>query len=438
MKQFIFKTFTFFRIACLCTLLIFLAALIIWKSSQTANLESQYDYKQPISSSLRPSHESIASLRQRLELNPTHTADLNALASALFSSAKQNGQTSDFTEAQKLAERSLEILPHNNSAAKILLAHLYESQHDFNKAIALAHEVQSENPNFMGAYSTLVFSHLALGQFAAAQEFADEAVLISPSLATLSTRGLVLLQSGRENEGVFELERSLKIEDIGAIDESVWARTILARYYFSRGQIKLAIYIIDEALRIDAASAFALDIKAQILTSQENFKDAEKLFDEAFSKGHQVVYLRHAAEANDLNQNKQLALDRWIQAERLIRNELESSAFGHRLELAKILVRRNQNSDLTEAIQLLTEELKLRQTPDTYSVLALAYFKNKNLKLALEMGLKILTSGSKEPEYYSLVAQVYESLGQHERSTFYQHLTVGLNPKFVIDKFLLK
>jgi predicted Zn-dependent protease len=56
--------------------------------------------------------------------------------------------------------------------------------------------------------------------------------------------------------------------------------------------------------------------------------------------------------------------------------------FGHRRELAQLLVKRGQEKDLSEAVNLMQAEIKTCQDPETWDTLAMVYLRPKHLPAA--------------------------------------------------------
>ena len=412
-------------------LLIFVGAAItgvlLWRTNHS---REAYRYRLPVGSAAMNLEQYAILIQKRLDSTPSNYLDLAALAEVHLTLGQRTGDAAHFAAALEMAQKSLKILAVNNTSAEMVLAHILENQHRFEEAVQSAEKILEHSPNALGPYSILITSHLAKGDLVKAQNFADILVQRSPRTGALALRGLVLISAGRVPEGVFDLEKSLVVEDIGEEADSTWARCILARHFLSRGRVGAADDLLKEALRITPNFPLALDIQAQLRARTGDFKSSEELFDQAFSQSRQIVYLRHAAELDQMTGRLELANDRWGQAEKLIRLDLDQGLYGHRLELAKILFRRAGVGDFKQALELCLAEQSVRQSADSHFMLASIYFALGETKPAAEFVLKALRTVAHESRVYALSSSIFQSMGLTERAYLYYKLARETDPDF--------
>ncbi|HXH32304.1 MAG TPA: tetratricopeptide repeat protein [Bacteriovoracaceae bacterium] len=343
-----------------------------------------------------------------------------------FKLARRTGDEEKLQQAEELAKKSLTLLPKGNQHAKLLLAQVIETRHQFAQAITLAEEALTETPGSRKAHLILITSHLALGNLEQASTYADQLIKDFPRVGTLSLRGLVLLSQGRDEEAVFDLKKSIEVEDLGETAESTWARCVLARHLLERDQDEDANFLLTEALRITPESPLALDLMAQILAQKGEYEKSHQFFDRAFATSRQLAHLRHQAELNDQTGKRTLALDQWGQVEKLIREELAEKRFDHRIDLAKVLLMRKAGGDLREAVSLILQELELRQNSETYYLLARGYFDLGFNQQALTSMLAFHRKGPRSGRAYLLTAEIYQKDGNKKRAEVYSNLARSL------------
>lgn len=411
--------------------IILLCFIVFATSSLVLNLTQQYKLKQKYSYLLPvyQNHESqntdqnFKLLQEMISKNPNDTNAINELAYHHFQTGKKYSGLKDFNEAMQLIETSLKINSNNNEEAFALKAKILESQHQFDQAIYLAKSILSKNQKSYSLYPTLVYSLIATGNIKEALSYADEFVRIFPKISSLTVRGLSLLHANRFQEGVFEIEKAIKHEDIDEIDDSIWARSILARHFIKVKNYNAAKYLLSEVLRIRSDDPFALNLMGELELSKNNYAKAKNYFDQAFAISRQIIYLTNSAHADLQLGLIQPAMDKYKVIEKLARNDLKDNPMGHKLDLAKVLIKLNTNETLTEAIQLLKEELKYRQSSDILYHLSLALHLIKKPQEALTYAQLMLNSGNTEKKHYELVASIYNDLKQFDRAEFYKHLT---------------
>ena len=399
------------------SLLLCLGAFISCNNSTTD--DNSYRYKLPVTQI--PEEKSIP------EGDSKNPQFLNEKAEYLFKLGKRDGDEEALKQAEALSRESLRLLPKDNVVAKLAVAQIVELRHHFSEAITLATEVIAESPNNKKAYLILTTSNLAMGKVSEASKAIDSLAKQFPRVGVLSLRGLVFISQGREEEGVFELEKSITLEDIGELSESTWARCILARHFMKRNRMKDAEILLSEALRISPESPLALDLMAQLLTFKNEPEKAVQNFDQAFSVSRQLAHLRHQAELNSQIGKKQLALDQWSQVEKLIRDEMGEDRLDHRIDLVKVLLMRKGPADAKESVGLILEELKIRQNAEIYYLLALAHQQLGNTEYALEAILAYHRIGVRTTEAYDLTSEIYAKLQNESRSKLYRNLSKSLS-----------
>lgn len=378
--------------------------------------QEKYRYKLPL---LKKVQEKL--IQPNVKLAPGDLFSQMALADYFFADYKLNGNQLSLSKSQELSEQIL-IKNKNYMPALLILAKTNEDRHHFADAIAHAMNVYSKNPKHKEALSTLVTANLALGKIQEAVTFADQLAALYPRTGVLAMRGLAYLSQGREEEGVFELEHAIALEDLGEEKDSSWARCILGRHLMNKNMMKDAEFLFQEGVRIVKDSPFCLDMLGQLHAINGDFEKSSSSFEKAFSSSRQIAHLRHQAELNDFIGKKQLALDQWMQVEKLVTQEMDQGRMDHNMELAKVLIRRHLPGDGLKATKLIVEELRVRQNPQTYYLLALSEYGNKNLPGAIAAAIASLQTGEKKRETFELLMTLYREKKNEKKAMFYEAL----------------
>jgi tetratricopeptide (TPR) repeat protein len=120
----------------------------------------------------------------------------------------------------------------------------------------------------------------------------------------------------------------------------------------------------------------------------------------------------------------------WDKTEQLLKGEVENGAFGHRRELARLLLERGNPADVAEALKQARLESKLRQDWETLTVLAWAQSEAGKAKEARQTIGKVMASGMQNAEVFYRAAQIERALGNSTRAEEYRQKALLVNPKW--------
>jgi tetratricopeptide (TPR) repeat protein len=364
-----------------------------------------------------------AEARQSQHARGDDPTELNELANLYFSRGQLAGDRRDFTAAETLARRSLEILPSPNGAM-LTLAKLANARHDFRGAIDLARQYHGRNATAVPMVRATAY--LALGELSAAADAADEAVRAKPIPSTYLERALVRQAQGRDAEAEADFASAVRVEDYGDVLESARVRALWSRFLVRRGNYKGAKRVIDEALRIAPDNALALSIRAELELRTGKPKAARADLEQAFLAQHQVRYLIDEARALEVMGDRAGANVLRQQVEGIVRDDLKEGGFGHRLELVEVLV--DGGTELSEAVELAREELKHRPAAETRYQLARALAADGELDEAYEQVSAALATGAREPQYFELASRLARKRRDSTDADRYAQLADSTDP----------
>jgi tetratricopeptide (TPR) repeat protein len=290
-----------------------------------------------------------------------------------------------------------------------------EARHRFDRAINLAREVEREGKR-KEALSLLSTSYLALGNVTEAERLSNQLVSVRPALMSYALRGLARAGRGDDRGAEADLERAIAAEDLGEAQDSAWARCLLARHHLKYGELSEARELLQEALSIVPGYHFALDLEGQLDLQQGDYRLAARHFGEAFASSKQVVYLRHSAQALVRKGNAEAAEKLRAEAERILREELASGEYGHRLELAALLLDRGEAKDAREAAALAEAEWAARPSAETGYVLARARAAEADWAHADAVIETVLAGGIKDPRFFEACGEIRGQLGRPQQA----------------------
>src|SRR5256712_13870998 len=285
----------------------------------------------------------------RLTYDPSSGLNLSALAGAYLRMARATGDLSWYLLAEQTAERSLASLPFQNNGALIVLARVAEARHDFQQAIRLARRAGNTE-----ALSIIITSNLAMGEIDEAARAAETLIQGGAGLTSYTLRSLVELAQGKDEAALVDLQRAIASEEPDEVASSVWARTLLGRLHYRRGRLRLAADIYREALAVLPQYPQALTNLAELEIRQGRYRLAAQYLSEVVTvtKASPNIYdhavLRGLARLAELRGDRTRAAALWRDAEARLRQDAASGQFGHRRELARLLLERGRAEVLWE------------------------------------------------------------------------------------------
>jgi tetratricopeptide (TPR) repeat protein len=378
----------------------------------------------------------IAFLQARVNRNPNDGLDLAGLAGAYIAKARVSGQNAWYVLAEQAAERSLAALPLaiGNAGAQLALAEVAQAQHDFSRALGLIETVTRTQPRNASALALRSSIELAQGDLEAAQTDVEPLVRALPSPSNLNLRALILETQGKLEAAKNDFMHALEIEEADDPFGSARTRTLFARFSARHGQPELAQGLLEEALRIAPGYPLALMQLADLESRQGQYESARATYNELLStsKGSPSTFdhaailgLARIARATNSSEGEQL----WNDALEVLRQEVTGGAFGHRRELARVLLERGRAEDVNEALKQARLELRTRHDWETLNVLAWAQQRTGFLPEARDTIQKALAVGVQDAELEYRAGQIEQALGNLEPSKKHFAAAERINPK---------
>jgi tetratricopeptide (TPR) repeat protein len=374
----------------------------------------------------------VAFYQDRLRHDPRGGLDQAALGRAYLKMARATGDLAWYLLAEQAARRSLASLPFHNDGAVLVLARVAEARHDFPEALRLASQLAGTEE----ALAIRVTVGLARGQTGEAAAAAAALVRMAPTLGSQTLQALVLIATGDDAGALRAFDRALASEEPGEAGTSAWARALLGRFHARRGRLTLARALDREALAIlpqyppallglaelearageyDAAAAHLSDIVTVTATSPN-------VYDHAVLRGlGRIRWLQ-----GDVPGARAL----WDQAEARLRRDVAAGAFGHRRELARLLLDRGRPQDLPEALALMHTEAAGRRDPETLETLAWALSRAGRWLEAREAVREALRSGVRDAALFYRAGLVEQALGHPQEARRYLEAARVTDPTF--------
>lgn len=378
----------------------------------------------------RALEEEIAFLQARISQNPQGGLDLGILAGTYLKMAKATGDLKWYLLAEQAAQRSLANLPYQNRSALSALARVAEARHDFAEAIRLARLAGNGSETL----SILVTSNLGRGGVDEAARAADALAESAPGLGSGVLRALVAEAQGHDDAALADLQQAIAAEEPGEAGSSAWARTLLGRLHYRRGRLQLARELYHEALRILPQYPLTLVNLAELEMREGHYRLARQHLTSVvtITRTSPNVYdhmvLRGLARMEELQGHPDRAAALWDDAEARLRRDVTTGQFGHRRELARLLLERGQPQDVSEAVTLMDAEVQVRQDSETLGVQAWALARAGRYAEAREAILHALRWGIRDARLFYRAATIEQALGHHQQADRFLALMGDTDP----------
>jgi tetratricopeptide (TPR) repeat protein len=373
--------------------------------------------------------------------DPSSGLALAALASAYWNLGKASGEVSWYLLAEQHAQRSIALLPFSNPSANFTLAQIAQARHDFQQARSIAQTVLKEKPKSEEAQRILVTGLLATGDLDVGCQHLTSLVAQAPNLSNLTLQALMEEAKG-DPQAVQTFRYAIEVEEAGEIGGSALVRVLLGRHFYRRGDLNQAAGLYQEALRILPNYPPALLYMAMLETRRGDYGAADRAYQQVIAYSQQAVtvydhvILRGRAR---LQQAQNLPADDLLQqAEASLRNQINAGHgavssggdFGHRRELAQLLLDRNTGTDATEAVQLMEQEVKVRQDAQTLAIFARALSAHDRTPEAQGMIQRAIALGTQNAAIFLQAAQIEQRLGNVVAAKDYTDRSRQVDPSF--------
>ena len=409
-----------------------------FSNKSPANLDANYRYH--FSESLRNNpnqkeaiQQEIAFYQQRLAVDSRSGLNRAALAGSYLKMARATGEGGWFLLAEQAAQRSIADLPFDNQGALLVLARIAEARHDFATALRFAKQVGSDNED---AIALSVTSNLAMGKVSEANAAAEALVNRIPNLGSLTLRALVRESQGRDAEVLQDYRQAMAAEEPGEVAGSARARSLLGRFYARRGQFVQAKALFLEALRLVPRYPLALIYLADLETRQGNNREAEGYYRKVSAYSGPVATVFDRIVDRGMARVKQLQGDAIAskklldKAEAGLRQEqvLGTGGFGHRRDLASLLLEKGRSQDVAEALALMKQEVKIRRDAVTLDTLAWALSSAGEWQKADDVMAEIVRSGIRDASMFDRAGAIAHKLGKNTESRAYFQTANQIDP----------
>jgi tetratricopeptide (TPR) repeat protein len=378
-------------------------------------------------------HREIAFYQARIRTNPEDGLDRAALASLYVQMAKVTGDDHWYEQAAQTAQDSLARLPFANQGAQLVLARVAEAKHEFAETLRLTTLVLQEQPTHPDALALQVTTYLAQGQLDAADRTVQALIEKTPTLGTLTLRALVYEAQGQDQAALQAFQQALTLQEPDDSNKIARIHTLLGRFYARRGELAVAEEQYQAALQVQPHSPLARLHLAELNLRQGRLPAAAELYTQLYSDPAAAQGLEHdalygMAQVKVLQGDRQAAEILWHQAETHLREDHAEGSFGHRRDLAQLLLARGNRDDLPEALRLMEAEVQNRRDSQTLDTLAWALSRVERWQDAQKALQAAIDLGTREAGIFYRAGTVAKALGRKDAAISHFQKAQAINP----------
>ncbi len=273
------------------------------------------------------------------------------------------------------------------------------SLHEFAKALETGEAAVAINPLNSGIYGVLTDANVELGNYAKAVEMADKMVSIKPDLRSYS-RVSYLREIHGDVPGAIEAMTMAVTAGYPGHDNTSWAMVTLGNLYIQYGKLDEAEQVFKSTLENRPEYPFALGGLAAVAIMRKNYKEAERLLNQAAAIVPEVGFFEQLAtvyketgRTNEYGKTMQEVIEMME----------DDQAHGHNMDLGFAHVYSNLMDNQPKALEYALKEYNARpENIDVNGTLANIYAKmGENEKAKIHRN-KALRTGSKNPELLAL------------------------------------
>ena len=352
--------------------------------------------------------------KHKLEKAPNQFPYISKIAATYSHLFAATGKIEYLKKAEEELVKVNEITGYNNPSFLMSLSVNYISQHKFKESLELLTKVELIGDRLSDVQKMLFDVHLELGNN-------DLAKLYLEKIKNMNDFDyLIRLAKWSDHQG--DLDSAIKyLEKARVIAESSnlssikqWTYTNLADFYGHSGDIKASYNHFLKALEIDPNDAYAKKGIAWIVYSYEkNPDEALRILNSITTTFFAPDYYLLKAEIFEykgdiVSKNEQLKL-----YERAVADTL----YGDMYNKYNVFLYTDENKKIDEAIAIAKIEVEHRPTPQSYVLLAWAYYSNGNIDDALNIVNQHIIGHTYEPSALYHSAEIYKAAGETEKAS---------------------
>jgi tetratricopeptide (TPR) repeat protein len=358
----------------------------------------------------------------RLARNGNDEAALFKMAGLHAQTFKTTGRIEDIWTSDSLYKKVLEFDPHGNVDAYHGLAINAISQHQFQDARMYAEKALSLVDKKAISLLLLIDASIETGDYATANRTLQQFKNTS-SFAYLIRKARYKDLGGQLDSAIFCMEKAYKrIKGNPALAQ--WTLTNLGDMYGHAGMVKRSYDAYIKVLRNDPGNDHALKGIAWIALAHDKKPETARWILNALTTRQPMPDIELTlAEIAEVDGNQSLKRKHLEKFKALVSRPGYKQMYQRHLAFVEA-----EEFDPTTAVTLALHEIKSRPTPESYDLLAWAYYHAGDVEKALEVSRSKVQDQTSEPQTFYHTGMIYLANGDKKHAKYF--LSKALESKF--------
>jgi tetratricopeptide (TPR) repeat protein len=349
--------------------------------------------------------------KQKIEKTPNQYPYYAKLAAANNAIFKATGAIESLKQAEGNLVLANKKTGYNSAGYLRSLARNYISQHRFKEALELLKKAETNGENLQQTQFMLIDVNLELGNLVVTENYLSK-VKNFKSFDYLIRISKYNDHIGNLDKAIQYLEASLEIAQASNNKSLIqWNYTNLADYYGHAGRIKDSYTAYLNALELNPDDSYAKKGIAWIVYSFErNPIEALRILETVTKENKSPDYHLLKADIFDFMENlkaKNIEIEKYLA-------KVSNTNYGVMYHKYDVLLYADVAAKKEKALKIAKQEVSERPTTQSYDLLAWSYFKNGQLKKALEITEKYVINKTFEPEALFHTASILKANGRAE------------------------
>lgn len=335
---------------------------------------------------------------------PNQYTYLVKMADAQSELFRLNGDISYITQAVNNLEQADALSFKKNSGIQRSLAKNYITLHEFKKALSVLKTAEANGIQLQRTEKMLFDVHMEVGNYALANKYLSN-ISDKQSFDYLIRKAKWEDHAGNLDKTIANMHLALDKAVESNSDELIqWTITNLGDYYGHNGEIDKSYDFYLKALAMDPSDAYAKKGIAWIAFSNDrNSEEALRIIDAISSYHNSPDYLLFKADIAEFNENEKLK-DTYLKSYFNLLDD--QKVYDQMYAKHNVLLYAENPNEIEKAFKLAYAEIALRPTAQSYSLLAHIFYKQGDIKKALEIACNHIIDQTYEPEPLFLAAQI--------------------------------
>lgn len=340
---------------------------------------------------------------------PNQITYLSKIASNYTSLFEITGNINDLYKAEKLLVQSNQAFNYSSVATIRSLARNYITQHRFKEALVLANKALIIGEGKADTQKLLFDVQMELGNY----EDAEKQLMALNDASNFKDFDF-LIRLAKWNDHLGDLDTAISMMEKAAKAAEfndnktlmVWAYSNLGDMYGHAGKIKEAYSHYLKALQINPEHSYSLKGIAWIAFSYEkNTTEAKRIISIISKKHNSPDFYLLQSQIAEFEKKETLKQKYMAQYFKMI----EDNNYGAMYNKYNVFIFAEDQTTASKALEIAKIEIDHRPTPDSYDLLAWAYYKLGDNKKALQIANRYVANKTFEPKPNYHLAMIYKA-----------------------------